>query len=254
MEEIKEKFQKIQRSKDAQEIKDFLIDLSKNLSKDSVIIIEFIIDNFDLPLIEKIKLNLIYLIGEIGKNYSIEEKFYNYLLENFFTSDRWVREEILLSLIKISKNLIDTNELWKVLNFALNEEYKPIKLNALKLVNDNGLFVVAIYNKHWSSPIWRVIKKLYNFSPKVIQQLMICVFYWVIAVAKFLVTGKNPFTNKRRGMNYYYDVIDWIGGYPYEYASKNEIQSFVEGKGFKLQKFNKAPVPTGCNEYVFKKS
>jgi len=134
MEEIKEKFQKIQRSKDAQEINDFLIDLSKNLSKDSVIIIEFIIDNFDLPLIEKIKLNLIYLIGEIGKNYSIEEKFYNYLLENFFTSDRWVREEILLSLIKISKNLIDTNELWKVLNFALNEEYKPIKLNALKLV------------------------------------------------------------------------------------------------------------------------
>ena len=48
-----------------------------------------------------------------------------------------------------------------------------------------------------------------------------------------------------------YDVIDWIGGYPYEYASKDEIKNFVEGKGFRLVKFNKAAVLTGCNEFIF---
>jgi len=133
MEDINSKFQRIQKSKDPQEINDFLIELSKNLNKDSVFIINFIIDNFELSLLEQIKLNLIYLIGEIGKNYYVEEKLYNFLLENYFTSDRWVREEILQSLLKFSKNLVDTNDLWKILDFALYEDYKPIKLSALKL-------------------------------------------------------------------------------------------------------------------------
>jgi len=54
-------------------------------------------------------------------------------------------------------------------------------------------------------------------------------------------------------MNFYYDVIDWVGGYPYEYASRDEIKNFVEKKGYKLIKFNKAKVPTGCNEFIFEK-
>lgn len=54
-------------------------------------------------------------------------------------------------------------------------------------------------------------------------------------------------------MNFYYNVIDWIGGYPYEYASQKKIVSFVESHGFALQKFRKPVVPTGCNEFVFEK-
>ena len=54
-------------------------------------------------------------------------------------------------------------------------------------------------------------------------------------------------------MNFYYDIIDWLGGYPYEYASKDKMVDFVDKYGFKLIKFNKAGVPTGCNEFVFKK-
>lgn len=122
--------------------------------------------------------------------------------------------------------------------------------NACKLVNKDGLLVIAIYNKHWSSPIWKFIKKSYNLAPKILQRLLIYVFYIVIIVAKFAVTGKNPF-RKKRGMNFYYDVIDWIGGYPYEYASTNEVVDFLEKKGFKLNKLVAAQVPTGCNEFIF---
>jgi 2-polyprenyl-6-hydroxyphenyl methylase/3-demethylubiquinone-9 3-methyltransferase len=121
----------------------------------------------------------------------------------------------------------------------------------MELVEDRGMLIVAIYNKHWSSPLWKIIKRFYNISPKIVQKIMICIFCGIIAIAKFLVTGKNPFARKKRGMTFYYDVIDWVGGYPYEYASKNEIVNYVEAKGFKLQKFVKASVPTGCNEYVF---
>lgn len=125
--------------------------------------------------------------------------------------------------------------------------------NSIKLVKDKGLFVLAIYNKHWSSLAWRLIKYVYNVSPKFVQKMMIQVFYYVIALAKFIVTGKNPFKKKRRGMNFYYDVIDWVGGYPYEFASKDEIKNYIEKRGFRLIKFNKAEVPTGCNEFVFEK-
>ena len=124
--------------------------------------------------------------------------------------------------------------------------------NSSYFVKDDGLFVLAIYNKHWTSLIWKRIKYFYNISPKFIRLIMIFAFYYIIATAKFLVTRKNPF-QKKRGMSFYYDIVDWLGGYPYEYASKDEIVDFVSNREFRLIKFSKASVPTGCNEFVFKK-
>jgi len=125
---------------------------------------------------------------------------------------------------------------------------------ASRLVDDNSLFVIAIYNKHWSSRTWNLIKKFYNAAPTLIQKLMIWIFYAVIAIAKLIVTRKNPFKKKKRGMNFYYDVIDWVGGYPYEYAEKDEIVQHMEKLGFKCIKFVPAQVPTGCNEFVLLKT
>ena len=158
----------------------------------------------------------------------------------------------------LHKSIFDKNNLgifdvvysWGVLHHTGNM-WKAID-NSLKLVNNGGLFVIAIYNKHWTSPIWSGVKKFYNISPKFIQTFMVFVFYFIIAFGKFLVTFKNPFV-QRRGMSFYYDIVDWIGGYPYEYASKDEIKDYVEQRGFKLIKFVKTPVPTGCNEFVFRK-
>ncbi len=79
---------------------------------------------------------------------------------------------------------------------------------------------------------------------------MIALFYWVIYVAKFLVTGKNP-KKKQRGMNFYHDVIDWVGGYPYEYATVLEIEQILKAKGFSTSYVKQPKVPTGCNEFVF---
>ncbi len=124
--------------------------------------------------------------------------------------------------------------------------------NCCQLVNSKGKFILAIYNKHWSSRCWYFIKKIYNYSPGIIKKLMVYIFYVVIFIAKFLVTFKNPL-KKERGMNFYYDIIDWVGGYPYEYASKSEIVTFMEKRGFKLYRFKAAAVPTGCNEYIFEK-
>lgn len=139
---------------------------------------------------------------------------------------------------------------WGVLHHT-GHMYDAIR-NSSDLVNEKGMFVISIYNRHWSSFGWKIVKFIYNRVPKFVQKLMICVFYVIILIAKFLVTFKNPF-KKDRGMNFYYDVIDWVGGYPYEYATKKEIKDFVENLGFAMIEFRKAKVPTGCNEFVFQK-
>jgi 2-polyprenyl-6-hydroxyphenyl methylase/3-demethylubiquinone-9 3-methyltransferase len=65
-----------------------------------------------------------------------------------------------------------------------------------------------------------------------------------------LVTRTNPFY-KERGMDFWFDVIDWVGGYPYEYASPKEVEQTIRDQGFLLQRYVPAQVPTGCNEFVF---
>lgn len=139
---------------------------------------------------------------------------------------------------------------WGVLHHTGNM-WKAIDI-ASKLVAAQSLFVIAIYNKHWSSGAWKVIKWFYNAVPKFVQWLIIWIFYIIIAMAKLIITRKNPF-KKRRGMSFYYDVIDWLGGYPYEYATKEGIINHLEKLGFKCIKYLKPPVPTGCNEFVFLK-
>ena len=124
--------------------------------------------------------------------------------------------------------------------------------NATSLVKEKGYFVLAIYNRHWSSLSWKMIKWFYCFSPQLLKNIMITIFYPIIYFAKWCVTGRNP-KDKMRGMDFFYDVIDWVGGYPYEYASVEEMKKMVEAHGFKCIKSIRANVPTGCNEFVFVK-
>ena len=125
--------------------------------------------------------------------------------------------------------------------------------NTAHQVSPGGVLVLSIYNKHWTSPIWKSIKWIYNRSPGKIQWVMVVLFSGIIYLAKLLVTGRNPLI-KERGMDFWYDVIDWIGGYPYEYAHPDDVTAFVTSLGLNLRNFVPAQVPTGCNEFVFERN
>jgi 2-polyprenyl-6-hydroxyphenyl methylase/3-demethylubiquinone-9 3-methyltransferase len=124
--------------------------------------------------------------------------------------------------------------------------------NVSRCVAPNGILILAIYNKHVTSPVWKTIKWIYNQVPRMVQRFMIVVFAGIIYIAKFLVTRTNPL-KKERGMDFWFDVIDWVGGYPYEYASPAEVEHFVCNQEFSLRRYVAAQVPTGCNEFVFSK-
>ncbi len=123
---------------------------------------------------------------------------------------------------------------------------------AADLVTPGGHLVLAIYNRHWTSPGWQVLKRVYNRSPDLAQRLLVAMSYLVIYLAKLCVVRANP-RKQMRGMDFYYNVVDWVGGYPYEYASGQEIIDLLQPGGFQLLRFIQAQVPTGCNEFIFKK-
>jgi len=122
--------------------------------------------------------------------------------------------------------------------------------NSAALVSKQGFLVLAIYQTHWSSPIWKLVKYVYNRSPSLGRRLLVALFYPVIYLAKWMVTGKDP-KNTDRGMDFYYDVVDWVGGYPYEHATKDEVIRYLKELGFDSFRFRPPVSPTGCMEFVF---
>lgn len=146
---------------------------------------------------------------------------------------------------------------WGVLHHT-GKMFEAIK-NSARLVNKGGYFFIAIYNKDEGkrgSEFWLRIKKLYNYSPvigKRILETLYILSYFGSEVIKF----KNPLRNirsKGRGMSFRTDVIDWLGGLPYEFATVEEITSFMSTEFPDLNLVNVKRV-TGLdnNWYLFKK-
>ena len=52
----------------------------------------------------------------------------------------------------------------------------------------------------------------------------------------------------------WHDIVDWVGGYPYEVAAPEEIFDFYRARGFTLTNLKCGGVGLGCNEYVFVRS
>jgi 2-polyprenyl-6-hydroxyphenyl methylase/3-demethylubiquinone-9 3-methyltransferase len=154
------------------------------------------------------------------------------------------------SFVDTSRQMFDVVHSWGVLHHT--GDMRQAIENACSLVAPEGHFVCSIYNTHWSSPLWKAIKWSYNRSPAVLQHLFIGLLYPLIYISKWLVTLENP-RKKERGMDFFHDVVDWVGGYPYEYSTTEEICALMKSLGFDCLHIRPAQVPTGCNQFVFRK-
>lgn len=133
--------------------------------------------------------------------------------------------------------------------------------NVSGLVAGRGCLFIAIYNDQGLvSTLWRGVKKLYVAAPSLVQWVMEITFFTAFATVLALadgVRGRNPLDRHRgleaRGMRLYRDVVDWIGGYPFEVAKPAEITDFFQDRGFQLSKIKTCGWKHGCNEFVFVK-
>lgn len=122
--------------------------------------------------------------------------------------------------------------------------------NAANLVSHNGLLAIAIYNRTKTSNFWLKFKRLYNKSGKFVKIVLV----WSIFIPRImvrLIKLKHPL-RERRGMSIYYDAIDWAVGLPYEFASFEEVCSYLDEKRFRLRN-SKRTKSIGCNEFVFER-
>jgi SAM-dependent methyltransferase len=147
---------------------------------------------------------------------------------------------------------------WGVLHHTGNM-WKAIDL-AARLVSPGGLYAIAIYTKTSLCGFWQYEKAFYSKSPKPVQTIL-RYGYMAASLGSMLVTMRNPVAfvqnyKSSRGMRWSNDIHDWLGGYPYESASAQEMQSFlnkiglVEVRSFPTESslgFSSA----GCGEYVY---
>jgi 2-polyprenyl-6-hydroxyphenyl methylase/3-demethylubiquinone-9 3-methyltransferase len=147
---------------------------------------------------------------------------------------------------------------WGVLHHT-GEMYHAFE-NIAMLVKPGGKLVIAIYNKNTThifegtSRMWARVKRCYNSVGKTGKSIIYSLYlgYFFLGL---LVTGKNPKRYiaefpKKRGMDFYADIRDWLGGYPYEYASVEEVTEHFKQRGFRLALVKPAR-SLGCNEFVF---
>ena len=56
---------------------------------------------------------------------------------------------------------------------------------------------------------------------------------------------------RTRGMSRWHDIVDWVGGYPFEVARPEEIFAFYRDRGFELERLRTCGGGLGCNQFVF---
>lgn len=147
---------------------------------------------------------------------------------------------------------------WGVLHHT-GQMWKAIE-NASELVKPGGKLFIAIYNDQGiPSRMWRAVKRLYNWLPAYLRFLVLypCfVFIWLPISLRDIFIGKPGKTWREyigdRGMSPWDDVVDWVGGYPFEVATPGEIFAFLRPRGFTLVNL-KTTYNLGCNEFVFQR-
>lgn len=137
----------------------------------------------------------------------------------------------------------------------------PAVENVARNVKPGGTFFIAIYNDQGKrSRKWLTVKKAYNGLPPNLRFLVLWPVFlqmWWRRLLRDLLVGKplRSFRNYKglRGMSLWHDVVDWVGGYPFEVARPEEIFDFCLARGFHLVRLTTQGGDLGCNEFVFVK-
>jgi 2-polyprenyl-3-methyl-5-hydroxy-6-metoxy-1,4-benzoquinol methylase len=131
--------------------------------------------------------------------------------------------------------------------------------NTCELVCNGGLLWIALYAKGARYKEILAMKEKYNHGSRMTKRIMeyrhiarliigrTKCFLSDLARARFHQLQSPLAWNRRkaRGMDVYHDIVDWLGGLPYEEASIAEVIAFTRHRRFILEKIQ--PSPEGGN-------
>jgi 2-polyprenyl-3-methyl-5-hydroxy-6-metoxy-1,4-benzoquinol methylase len=137
--------------------------------------------------------------------------------------------------------------------------------NAADLVAPGGSLFVALYNNQGgASRRWSAVKRLYARSHHPMRWTLIIavgLYFEALGAIVRVLHGQSPLPFKEwrekkkrdRGMSVWYDLVDWVGGYPFEVARLEDVFHFCRSRGFRLRQLKTCGGGHGCNEFVFER-
>lgn len=149
---------------------------------------------------------------------------------------------------------------WGVLHHT-GAMYDAIR-NAAATTKPDGQFIFALYRKTPFCGLWKAEKKWFIGASPRARRLATKLYIGLFRLA-FLVRGRDFKTYVEtnhvhmRGMEFETAVQDWIGGYPYESISKDEVAALMATLNFEYVRGVIAPrtlsvLGSGCDEFVYR--
>lgn len=130
-------------------------------------------------------------------------------------------------------------------------------------VRPGGVLYASIYNDQGrTSRAWLGVKRTYNRLPRGLRFLVLVPSLVVLWGPRFAVEtlrghpGRSwrAYAATSRGMSPWRDVVDWVGGLPFEVARPDDVLAFCRKLGFTLRTQRTQAGGHGCNEFVFERS
>jgi SAM-dependent methyltransferase len=183
------------------------------------------------------------------------------VLSSLWNQSNWsIQQTSVFDLPTQSFGQFDVVYSWGVLHHT-GEMNRAIRI-AAERTRPGGWFAVALYGKTRYCGIWKRIKRWYiNASPQErawAERLYVRLFgFYLLLRGKRLSTHIANYNKRKRGMDFYHDVRDWIGGYPYESIAPRELMDLLAPLGFELIKQNvrrrSGLFGSGNDEYLFRR-
>lgn len=124
--------------------------------------------------------------------------------------------------------------------------------NSINLVRPGGILWLSLYAKGPRYAKDLLVKQRYNSASDFGKQLMVA-----RRIGRLMLSSlrhmKSPLAwneQRSRGMNVYHDIVDWLGGLPYEVASEDEVLRVCRRNGLFLERI-RVRGDGGCSIYVF---
>jgi 2-polyprenyl-6-hydroxyphenyl methylase/3-demethylubiquinone-9 3-methyltransferase len=184
------------------------------------------------------------------------------VLQTHAAGQHWsVRQASVFDLESASADKFDVVYSWGVLHHT-GDMYRALRA-AAALVAPQGQFIFALYRHTPLCWLWKVEKKWYAAATPAAQSRARSAYVGLFRLAFSLVRRGGRFSDhvagygQQRGMDFYHDVHDWLGGWPYESISPARTERLMASLGlFRVRAFLLHGVRlglfgAGCDEYVY---
>jgi predicted RNA methylase len=135
---------------------------------------------------------------------------------------------------------------------------------ASAMTGPHGQFIFALYRRTRLCWFWKREKRWYAKASPAAQGRARAMYIWLYRVI-YALRQQGDFNSyiasygQQRGMDFYHDVHDWLGGWPYESISPPATDRFLRELGMRqIRSFVQSHTSlglrgSGCDEYVYER-